>query len=109
VRFAKLKAWQPHPVDRERRSGERWQTSGPGGHATIQRAAPATVQAESDPIVLFPQMIVPLREVPIPGTTMHRIFDAQYREEAYLTPAAICPPNNLKNGTDKPLPASRSD
>ena len=86
--------------------------------------APATVQVESNSIMLFPQMIVrnrllsqmsrrnlgpgrpgfPLREVAIPGTTMHRTFGALYREESYLTPAAICLLNILKNGADKLLP-----
>jgi len=91
--------------------------------------APATVQVEPNSIVLFPRIIVrnrllgqmsrrnlgpglpgfPLREGPIPGTTMHRIFGALYREEAYLTPAVICRLNILKNGAGRLLPASPAD
>ncbi|MDV7213242.1 LysR family transcriptional regulator [Azotobacter beijerinckii] len=90
--------------------------------AKLQKSGhpPTTVQVETNSIILLPQLIArnqllsllsrrnlgpgrpgyPLREVPIPNTTMKRTFGVIYRDEAYLTPAALCLLHILKNSAE---------
>lgn len=79
---------------------------------------PTAVQVETNSILSLPGLIVenqllsllsrrnlgpgrpghPLQEVPIAGTTMKRTFGVIYRQESFLSPAAVCLLNVLRNG-----------